>query len=320
MRVRCGTCSPQDGNGFIRKGFIVMIESFLKYIQYERNYSPRTVFAYGEDLSQFAAFLEERGKSVEGGSVNAEDVREWILEMMDAGDKATTVNRKLSALNSFYRYCLRKGLLAHNPASKVVPPKMKKSLPVFFREKELDKCLELRENILTFEGIRDSLIIEMLYQTGMRCSELTGLKVADVSMEGMTLKVLGKGNKQRIIPFGRDLQSRICAYMKVRGAEVPESDDYLFVRKSGQPLSRCQVYQIVRRDMSLVSNLSKRSPHVLRHTFATTMMNEGADLNAVKELLGHSSLSTTQVYTHVTFDKLQTIYKQAHPRAIKKRR
>lgn len=297
-----------------------MIESFLKYIQYERNYSPRTVFAYGEDLSQFDEFLAEREKSVGSAAVCAEDVRDWMMEMMDAGEKASTVNRKLSALNSFYKYCLRKGLLTHNPVSKVIPPKKKKTLPVFFREKDLDKCLELRENLLTFEGIRDSLIIEMLYQTGMRCSELTGLRVSDVSMDTGTLKVLGKGNKQRLIPFGKDLSTRIEGYLDLCRAEVPASEGYLFVRKDGRQMSRRQIYYIVRKNMSLVSNLSKRSPHVLRHTFATTMLNGGADLNAVKELLGHSSLSTTQVYTHVTFDKLQTIYKQAHPRAIKKRR
>ena len=180
--------------------------------------------------------------------------------------------------------------------------------------------MELRENLLTFEGIRDSLIIEMLYQTGMRCSELTGLRVSDVSMDTGTLKVLGKGNKQRLIPFGKDLSTRIERYLDLCRAEVPASEGYLFVRKDGRQMSRRQIYYIVRKNMSLVGNLSKRSPHVLRHTFATTMLNGGADLNAVKELLGHSSLSTTQVYTHVTFDKLQTIYKQAHPRAIKKRR
>ena len=292
-----------------------MIESFLKYIQYERNYSPRTVFAYGEDLSQFDEFLAEREKSVGSAAVCAEDVRDWMMEMMDAGEKASTVNRKLSALNSFYKYCLRKGLLTHNPVSKVIPPKKKKTLPVFFREKDLDKCLELRENLLTFEGIRDSLIIEMLYQTGMRCSELTGLRVSDVSMDTGTLKVLGKGNKQRLVPIGEMALGLVLRYLEVRPEPGDrESEDILFLNRSGRKLSRVSVFNIVKRQAMLAGVGKEISPHTFRHSFATHLIENGADLRAVQEMLGHESILTTEIYTHVEASHWQGNIISHHPR------
>ncbi len=297
-----------------------MVEAFLNFLQYEKNYSGHTIASYRNDLVEWGDYLCVNEKGVGDESVTFQDVRMWMLELTEGGCKASTINRKLSALKSFYKFHNAAGTINYNPMVKIISPKKDKKVPVFFREKDLENLLHVKENCCTFEDIRDILIIEMFYQTGIRTSELRTLKRKDVDIDARVLKVLGKGNKERMIPFGDDLKDKIKEYLNVMSVEVDVSTDKLFVLASGKEMYAGKIYSIVKNNMSLVSTMKKRSPHVLRHTFATTMLNSGADINAIKNILGHESLDATQVYTHATFEKLHNIYEQAHPRALKKRR
>ena len=293
----------------------MLIESFLDYLQYERNYSEKTVLAYGEDIKQLQEFAQEECGKFNPLEVEAELIREWIVSLMDKGYTSTSVNRKLSSLRTFYKYLLRQGETIIDPLRKIKGPKNKKPLPVFLKENEMNRLLDETDFGEGFKGCRDRLIIEMFYATGMRLSELIGLDNKDVDFSASLLKVTGKRNKQRLIPFGDELQELMLEYINVRNETIPERSEAFFIRENGERLYKNLVYNLVKRNLSKVATLKKKSPHVLRHTFATTMLNNEAELGAVKELLGHESITTTEIYTHVTFEELKKVYKQAHPRA-----
>ena len=292
-----------------------LTNSFLDYLQYERNYSEETIKSYREDLCQFEKFAREEIGDSALSEVKAELVREWIVSLMDKGYTSTSINRKLSSLRSFYKFLLRKGEVAVNPLQKITGPKNKKPLPAFLRESDMDRLLDEVDFGEGFKGCRDHMIIEMFYATGVRLSELIGLDNKDVDFSSSLIKVTGKRNKQRLIPFGEELKIAMTEYVDVRNEAVPVRTDAFFVRENGERLSRSIVENLVKRNLSKVVTLKKRSPHVLRHTFATTMLNHDAELGAIKELLGHESLATTEVYTHTTFEELKKVYNLAHPRA-----
>ena len=292
-----------------------LTDSFLDYLQYERNYSEETIKSYREDLRQFEEFAREEIGDSAPSEVKAELVREWIVSLMDRGYTSTSINRKLSSLRSFYKFLLRKGEVAVNPLQKITGPKNKKPLPAFLRESDMDRLLDEVDFGEGFKGCRDHMIIEMFYATGVRLSELIGLDNKDVDFSSSLIKVTGKRNKQRLIPFGEELKIAMMEYVDVRNEAVPIRTDAFFVRENGERLSRSIVENLVKRNLSKVVTLKKRSPHVLRHTFATTMLNHDAELGAIKELLGHESLATTEVYTHTTFEELKKVYNLAHPRA-----
>ena len=292
------------------------VKPFLEYLLYELNRSEKTVLAYGTDLRDFERYLKETDAELDFTRVHADNVRNWMVHLMDKEhNTASSVNRKLSSLRSFYRFLLRKGLVKKDPMLKVVGPKKKKPLPSFVREKDMDRLLDETSFGEGFEGCRDRMILEMFYATGMRLSELIGLDDADVDFASRLIKVTGKRNKQRLIPFGDELAEDLLIYIKVKNEAFPEGSEAFFVLKNGKRMYPMMVYRLVRRNLSKVVALKKRSPHVLRHSFATAMLNDNAELRAVKELLGHESLATTQIYTHATFEELKKVYEQAHPRA-----
>lgn len=292
-----------------------LTDSFLDYLQYERNYSEETIKSYREDLRQFEEFAREEVGDSAPSEVKTELVREWIVSLMDRGYTSTSINRKLSSLRSFYKFLLRKGEVAVNPLQKITGPKNKKPLPAFLRESDMDRLLDEVDFGEGFKGCRDRMVIEMFYVTGVRLSELIGLDNKDVDFSSSLIKVTGKRNKQRLIPFGEELKIAMTEYVDARNEAVPVRTDAFFVRENGERLSRSIVENLVKRNLSKVVTLKKRSPHVLRHTFATTMLNHDAELGAIKELLGHESLATTEVYTHTTFEELKKVYNLAHPRA-----
>ena len=293
----------------------MFIDTFLKYLRFERNYSEKTIVSYRIDLKEFEDCLKKVDAEKDLVTVDADLVRSWVVGLMESGRSVATVNRKLSSLRSFYRFLLRKGIVGLDPMRKVVGPKKQKTLPSFLRVQDMDRLLDENSFSEGFEGVRDRLVLEMFYATGMRLSELIGLSDADVDFSAKLLKVTGKRNKQRLIPFGDELLSDLLEYVKIRNEALPDRDDALFVRKDGGKMYPELVYRLVRRNLSKVATLKKKSPHVLRHTFATAMLNGNAELQAVKELLGHESLATTEIYTHTTFEELKKVYEQAHPRA-----
>lgn len=290
-------------------------DSFLDYLRFERNYSEATVLGYRNDLCQFEEFVKGKDDGLDLQSVDVDLIRIWLAQLMDEEYASASVNRKLSTLRSFYRFLLKKGEIQVDPTIKLVGPKMKKNIPVFVREKEMNRLLDETDFGQGYVGNRNRLIVEMLYATGMRRSELTALKRVDVDLSAQLIKVLGKRNKQRLIPFGDGLKVSIEEYIKVRDAAFPDVPDFFFLSVKGKCISGSVVYDLVRKSLSKVVALNKRSPHVLRHTFATLMLNHDAELEAVKEVLGHVSLAATEVYTHATFEELKRVYKQAHPRA-----
>lgn len=294
---------------------MLLTDSFLDYLRYERNYSDDTVKAYGEDIRQFQEFGGEDVGLQSPSEVVVDVVREWMIHLMNLGYATTSVNRKLSSLRSYYKYLLRKGEVKVDPLRKITGPKNKKNLPVFVKESEMNRLLDDEDFGEGFEGCRDHLVIAMFYATGMRLSELIGLDDGDVDFAASVIKVTGKRNKQRLIPFGEELRVEMEAYVKQRDESIPVRSGAFFVRKTGGRLYPNIVRKIVTRNLSKVVTVKKRSPHVLRHTFATSMLNHDAELGAIKELLGHESLATTEIYTHTTFEELKKVYNQAHPRA-----
>ena len=295
----------------------MLIDSFLDYLRYERNYSNYTIEAYSKDLRQFEEYVKLNKESVfVPGDVDADLVRSWIVSLMDEKISPVSVNRKLSSLKSFFKFLMKQGSISVNPLRLITGPKTKKPLPYFVRDKEMELLLDGDGFDEDFEGVRDRLVLEMLYDTGIRRSELIGIQDSDVDFGAMPIRVTGKRNKQRLIPFAEGLKNLIQAYTEVRNREVGSESGWFFVRKNGEQLSAGIVYTIVKKKLSEIPTLAKRSPHVLRHSFATSMLNNGAELNAVKELLGHSSLASTSVYTHTTFEELKKVY-HAHPRAKK---
>lgn len=295
----------------------MLINSFLDYLRYERNYSKCTIDAYSRDLRQFEGYVKTKKEDrFDPNEIDADLVRSWIVCLMDKKMSPASVNRKLSSLKSFFKFLIKQGVVSVNPLRLVVGPKMKKPLPYFVKEKDMESLLDGDGFSEDFEGVRNRLIVEMLYDTGIRRAELVGIRDSDVDCRGMQVRVTGKRNKQRLIPFAGILNDLIQTYVGVRNREVGAGNGYFFVRKNGEQLSASIVYNVVKKALSGIPTLAKRSPHVLRHSFATSMMNEGAELRAVKELLGHSSLASTSVYTHTTFEELKRMY-HAHPRAKK---
>ena len=274
---------------------MLLTDSFLDYLRYERNYSDDTVKAYGEDIRQFQEFGGEDIGLQSPSEVVVDVVREWMIHLMNLGYATTSVNRKLSSLRSYYKYLLRKGEVKVDPLHKITGPKNKKNLPVFLKESEMNRLLDDVDFGEGFEGCRDHLVIAMFYATGMRLSELIGLDDGDVDFAASVIKVTGKRNKQRLIPFGEELRAEMEAYVKQRDESVPVRSGAFFVRKTGERLYPNIVRKIVTRNLSKVVTVKKRSPHVLRHTFATSMLNHDAELGAIKELLGHESLATTEI-------------------------
>ena len=291
-------------------------DSFLEYLAAERNYSSATIESYAKDLSMFQEFLEGLNPDASWTAVEAGDVREWVIYLLDEQRmSASSVNRKLSALRSFYKYLRRVGRVSINPMEKVVAPKKKRPLPYFVRESEMDKLLELTAEDRSFKGIRDRLILMMFYETGIRRAELLGMTDASVDLKAKQIKVTGKRNKQRIVPFGKELESEINAYRTAREETLGQQTfPALFVTEEGTAMKETQISKIVKDNLSKVTTIKKRSPHVLRHSFATAMLNNHADLTSIQKLLGHESVATTEIYTHVSFEELKSEYKNAHPR------
>lgn len=292
-----------------------MIEQFLDYIRYERNLSPQTVLTYEHSLHDLESYFKGLDDSLDWKSIDGDIIRDWLAFMLDKGAKATSVNTALSAVRSFFRFALGRKLVEKDPAHLIEGPKKSKPLPQFVREKEMNELLDDIEWGTTYKDVRARTIILMLYETGVRVSELTGLDDADIDFTTGQLKVTGKRNKQRIVPFGEELAAVMQQYRELRDAQVVRQSEALLLTEKGERMTRCQVYGIVRRNLSMVTTLKKRSPHVLRHSFATAMLNNGAGLESVKKLLGHESLETTEIYTHTTFEQLKRVYKEAHPRA-----
>lgn len=289
-------------------------ESFIAYLQFEKRDSSHTTTAYRKDLNQFTQFCVERRGEFDAGSVDRKLVRDWVVRLMEQGLSPRSVRRKISTLKSYFRFLMKMGHLEASPIVDLPLPRLKKRLPVFVEEPRLHHLLDDGFFTADFSGVRDKLVITLLYGTGIRLAELLTLPVAQVDTEQSQIKVTGKRNKQRIIPFPMSMRSQIREYLLLREGVTGSSDGPLVVSDKGDPAYRKLIYRIVNRYLSQVTLADRKSPHVLRHTYATHLLNKGADLNAVKELLGHSSLAATEVYTHTTFEKLRSIYQQAHPR------
>ena len=289
------------------------VVTYLQYLEYEKKYSPHTIDAYRRDLSQFDGFLSGIGEKT--AVVDFRMIRRWIVSLADEGDLSRTVNRKITTLRSFFRYLMKKGLITVNPMEKVGLLKVEKNLPVFVTADKMDELLD-EEPLDTgdFKAMRDRMILELFYMTGMRLSELIHLKDGDVDAGAMTVKVLGKRNKERIIPLTAKFCGTLSQYISLKKSAFPDTG-MLFVLDSGKPLYERWVQRLTKQKMGAVTTLKKRSPHVLRHSFATGILDNGAELNAIKEILGHASLSATQVYTHNSLKRIRKVYQQAHPRA-----
>jgi len=294
----------------------MMTEDFLNYLRYERNRSELTVRRYGQCLKDFESFFKNRDSQLSWESVDSDIIRDWMESLMDKGDMASTVNNCLSAVRSFFRFALSRGLVARDPAHNIKGPKKQKPLPQFVREDEMDRLIDQPEMWgESYREFRARTIIILLYETGIRLSELLGLNDADVDMTACQLKVTGKRNKQRIVPFGHELATLLADYMRLRDEQTLKQEPALFLNDKGRRISKAQVERIVHEGLSKVTTMKKRSPHVLRHSFATAMLNNGAGLESVRKLLGHESVATTEIYTHTTFEQLKRVYENAHPRA-----
>lgn len=294
----------------------MMVKEFLNYLQFERNYSARTVKEYGADLKEFELYFKNLDAHLSWESVDSDVIRDWMESMMDKGNIASSVNRRLSALRSFFRFALSRNLVSSDPAHGLTGPKKNKPLPQFVKEREMDELLDSSMwNLSDYKDVCARTIIMAFYVTGVRVAELIGLDDSMVDLDACQLKVTGKRNKQRVIPFGDELRVALSAYMELRDETVARQTRALFVSAKGKRLTYSQVRQCVSGNLARVSSLKKRSPHVLRHTFATAMLNHGAGLESVKKLLGHQELTTTEIYTHTTFEQLKKVYKSAHPRA-----
>ena len=291
------------------------IDEFRMYLSGDRGYSPRTISTYVSDLSAFSEYLQSVDVNLRWDDVDGDLVRRWVMERMKHHTAPQTVKRQLSTLRSFFKYRHRMGRGDGNPVRYVGNPKVENRLPTYVKESEMERLFEVEAFGDDFIGRRNRLLVLLLYTTGVRVSELMGLTLSSLDLEKGELKVTGKRNKQRIVPFGEELQKELKGYLEQRSQSVPVVGNHLFVRIDGRQVQYHEVRLVVRNALSMVTTLKKKSPHVLRHTFATAMLNNGAELEAVKELLGHESLAATEVYTHATFAELKKEYEQAHPRA-----
>lgn len=291
-----------------------MIDSFLKYLQFEKRYSPQTVLSYKTDLAQFKEFISTSFETSLTEEANYGMARAWIVQLSENGLDASSINRKIACLRSYYKFLMKQEAIKVDPTTKIKVLKTRKKLPHFANEADMVAVLDGTEFGEDFEGVRDRLVLELFYGTGMRLSELIGLKDSSVRLADKTIKVLGKRNKERVVPFPASLGPVIQAYTQCRNKTTERKNDFFFVTNGGDKLYPMLIQRMVKRHLG-VTALEKKSPHVLRHTFATHLLNKGAEMNAVKDLLGHSSLAATQVYTHNTMDKLKKIFDQAHPKA-----
>ncbi|MBE9466701.1 MAG: tyrosine-type recombinase/integrase [Bacteroidetes bacterium] len=298
--------------------------AFINYIKYEKHYSSYTIRSYKNDLQQYCAFCEKNYKDFDPLSANHKIIRKWIIFLMENNLSSRSIGRKLSTLKTFYKFLIREKIIENNPLDKVISPKIVKKLPSFVEKSKMDLLLDNVEFTNDYKGNRDKLIITTFYLTGIRLSELINLKINDIDYQMLTIKVLGKRNKERLIPFNRNFLKTLNDFKIVRKQYIDQlesnidnnyDNEFFFLTQKGKKMYPKSVYRIVNKYLAIVTTNEKKSPHVLRHTFATHMLNNGADLNAIKELLGHANLSATQIYTHNTFEKLKKSYKQAHPRA-----
>lgn len=294
-----------------------MIDQFLSYLQLERNMSPLTVLTYETALREFEAYFSGEDAQFAWDAIDSDVIRNWVESMMDEGQQATTINKKLSALRSFFRFALKRGLVGHDPAHRVRGPKNSKPIPQFVTEKEMNVLLDEEVGGEEYIDVRARTIFILFYEAGLRRAELVGLNDDDVDLSARRLKVTGKRNKQRIVPFGDEMAEQLQCYMKLRDEKMGQrpAGGALLLNDKGERMTAQQVYELVKKHLSMVTNLKKRSPHVLRHSFATAMLNNGAGLESVQKLLGHESLKTTEIYTHTTFEQLKRVYEEAHPRA-----
>lgn len=291
-----------------------MINTFIKYLLNEKRFSLHTVKSYEIDIKQFEGFLRNNFE-LPLASAGSRDIRTWIVSLIDTNVHPKSVNRKIASLRSFYKFLLGRELVEENPATKVRPLKTPKPIPEFVQKSEMDDLLDKVEFDHDLVGLRDRLIIELLYGTGMRLSELINLKDSDVDIYNHTIKVLGKRNKERIIPVSKSNLNLIKSYIKERDAELFRENDFLIITGAGKKSYPMMIQRIIKKYLVVISKVHKKSPHVLRHTFATHLLDNGADLNAVKDLLGHANLAATQVYTHNSLEKLKSTFDQAHPKA-----
>ncbi len=296
----------------------MFLARFIQYIQFEKRYSPHTVSAYQSYLDQFIRFLNTPEETITHPSeITHHLIRNWMVAMMSEDITARSITRKIATLRKYFKFLLQEGIITHNPASKINTPKSPKNLPVVVEDAKLTQMLDDNE-VFThdFKGLRDKLVIETLFGTGMRLAELLGVKETDINIYEGTVKVLGKRNKQRIIPINNELKLLISEYLDLKKSQNFNNNSLtLLVTDKGADAYPKLIYLIVQKYLSYISTQNKKSPHVLRHTFATSLLNRGADLNAIKELLGHANLSATQIYTHNSVERLKSIYKQAHPKA-----
>ncbi|HON18625.1 MAG TPA: tyrosine-type recombinase/integrase [Salinivirgaceae bacterium] len=291
------------------------VEQYIKHIAFEKRYSDHTIREYKSDLKSFIEYIESYHTIQDPLAVSLKEIREWIFYLLEKNESIATIHRRLSALKSFYKYHLKCGNTSHNPAKNVILPKKNTPLPSFLDEKQTQQLFETQTIDWTnYKEVRDYMILAMFYMTGMRRAELIGLKIDDIDWANQSIKVLGKRNKQRIIPIPSWFIKQLEQYKKIRCEILKNENQHLFLTEKGKPLYPKLVYLIVRDYLTRITHQTRRSPHTMRHTFATQMLNAGADLNTIKELLGHSSLAATQVYTHNNFEKLKKSYKQAHPR------
>lgn len=294
----------------------MMIEEFLDYLRLERNYSLRTVQSYGDDLRKFESYFKNLDIHLSWQTVDADVIRDWMESMMDEGSNASSISRRLSSLRSFFRFALMQGIVSHDPAHGISGPKKSKPLPKFVREDDMEHLFD--DSLWDYTSLKDvraRVILLVFYETGLRVSELVSLDDVMIDEAARQLKVTGKRNKQRIVPFGEGLMSELRRYIRMRDAGVPRLCNALFVTDKGTRMNVRQVQYLVSKHLGRVTTQKKRSPHVLRHTFATAMLNHDAGIESVKKLLGHQKLSTTEIYTHTTFEQLKKVYKDAHPRA-----
>ena len=298
----------------------MQLESFLNFLRFEKRYSQHTIISYQTDLEQFSSYLDKTYKdktsdpSIGASEVSHFYIRSWMGQMVEEGMSPRSINRKISALKSFYKFLIKRGEVEKNPTLKIVSPKTSKRLPAYVEQDKMENLFSGIEFATDFPGIRDRILLELLYSTGMRRAELMNLRQTDLDFGHRYLKVLGKGNKERLIPFDHKLKDNLQAYLKDVNQLFPHTE-WLIVNDKGEKMAPETVYRTVKKYLSMVTTLDKRSPHILRHSFATHLSNNGADLNAIKELLGHSSLAATQVYTHNNIEKLKDIFKQSHPKA-----
>lgn len=293
------------------------INGFINYITNEKRFSIHTVKAYQTDLNQFVRFLKEDLELASLEKTTHQEIRSWIFYLLEKGENTRSVNRKISTLKTFYKYLLRNKYVNINPMDKIIAPKQSKRLPSFIDESDMETLLTVVEYPETFDGARNKAIIETFYALGVRLSELINMQYKDIEFSERNIRIMGKGNKERIIPFGPNLDNCLKNYFTYYEKNIKplQQNSFVFVNKKGNKLYPMYIYRIIKKHIEMVSNIEQKSPHVIRHTFATHLLNQGADINAIKELLGHSSLAATQVYTHTSIGKLKEIYKTAHPRA-----